>query len=424
MKSNNQTKVMGKHKIIFYSSFGGMLEFYDFCVFALLSVYLAKNFFTGDSRSLGLLYTFLVFALGYAARPIGGIIFGHIGDRIGRKKTFIMTIFLMGISTILIGCIPTYASIGITATVLLVILRALQGISVGGELPGGITYVSETFSKRNGYSCGMLYGFVNFGIVLGTGVILLTNLVFSNSEMLSFGWRIPFLIGGFINIIAFFIRRKFTETPVFKELEKKSRVPLLEVFKKYKRAFIFATLIAGFQAAFSNLLIFFIPTFIISYANYNADHVMFMLSIASLIAGVEIIVVGMISDFGFKKINMLLIGALIPFVIGYFIFFMLFTHFTYGWVPMILASLIVCYVVGIVPALLGEVFPVEVRYTGVAFSYSLGYAIFGGFLPALTMWLYTITNSMYAPMISLCAVGCLGLICFFIYPHKNYLKEK
>lgn len=165
MKPNKLQK-----RVIFYCGCGGLLEFYDFIIYALLAPVLAALFFHTDNTITALLATFTTFAVGYLVRPIGGIIFGHFGDRYGRKKVFLMTIVLMACATFAIGLVPSYQHIGITATILVVILRVLQGISIGGEIPGAITYLSESMPQQRGVVTAIIFFFLINGITLGSGL--------------------------------------------------------------------------------------------------------------------------------------------------------------------------------------------------------------------------------------------------------------
>ena len=184
-------------RILYISSLGGMLEFYDFIIYALLAGYISTVFFPDATPINALLATFGTYTVGYFARPFGGIIFGHYGDKYGRKKTFAVSILIMACATLGIGLIPSYESIGIWAPILLLIFRLLQGFSIGGEIPGAITYVSESMPEQRGFGTGIIFCFLLCGLGLGYIIEALLLTIFSHQQVLDWAWRLPFFLGGF-----------------------------------------------------------------------------------------------------------------------------------------------------------------------------------------------------------------------------------
>ena len=181
-----------QNKILVLSSLGGVLEFYDFIIYALLANYISIEFFPTGSNITSLIATFATFTVGYLVRPLGGFLFGHFGDKFGRKTTFTFSILLMAVATTLIGFVPPYAKIGISAPIILTFLRILQGLSVGGEIPGAIAYVSESIPEKKGFACGVIFCSINFGIVFGSLFHALLSSTLSQDQMLAWGWRLPF----------------------------------------------------------------------------------------------------------------------------------------------------------------------------------------------------------------------------------------
>nr|HAT8714218.1 MFS transporter [Legionella jordanis] len=186
-----------QRRLLILSSLGGVLEFYDFIIFAIFAGYISHAFFPLSNRLSGLMVAFATFAIGYLVRPLGGIVFGHFGDRIGRKKTFTISILMMAVATLGIGIFPDYEHIGMAAPIAVILLRILQGFSIGGEIPGAITYVSEALAEQKGLGCGIIFFALTMGIVLGSLVNALMNSFLSDSQMQAFGWRVPFVLGGF-----------------------------------------------------------------------------------------------------------------------------------------------------------------------------------------------------------------------------------
>ena len=193
-------------RLILLASLGGALEFYDFVVYSQFARYIGRNFFPNDDEMVSLIVSFSVFAVGYFARPLGGIFFSHIGDRIGRRRVLIITILAMSAATAGIGLLPTYAQWGITASILLVLLRIVQGFCLGGELPGAISYVVETAPRRSGFSVGVVFFCVNTGVALAALLNLVVHETLTVEQIQAWGWRIGFLVGGGLGLVSFVLR--------------------------------------------------------------------------------------------------------------------------------------------------------------------------------------------------------------------------
>ncbi|HET6195259.1 MAG TPA: MFS transporter, partial [Acetobacteraceae bacterium] len=213
----------GEVRTLALAALGGALEYYDFIIFVFLAAPIGRIFFPPETPDwLRLLQTWGLFAAGYLARPLGGVIMAHFGDRDGRKRMFMLSVLLMAVPTLLIGLLPTYADIGYAAPLALLLLRLLQGAAVGGEVPGAWTFVSEHVPPRRvGFACGTLTAGLTVGILLGSLIAGVLNKVYSATELQAWAWRIPFLIGGVFGFFAVFLRRLLAETPVFEELRRR-----------------------------------------------------------------------------------------------------------------------------------------------------------------------------------------------------------
>lgn len=207
-------------KTLSLSALGGALEFYDFIVFVFFTAALSKLFFPPDvSDWVRQLQTYGIFAAGYLARPLGGIVMAHFGDLVGRKRMFTFSIFLMAVPTFAMGLLPTYADIGIAAPILLLLLRIVQGAAIGGEVPGAWVFVAEHVPARHvGFACGTLTAGLTVGILLGSLMATFINQAMSPQEVLDYGWRIAFLVGGVFGLLGVYLRRYLSETPVFEEM--------------------------------------------------------------------------------------------------------------------------------------------------------------------------------------------------------------
>src|SRR6186713_3034531 len=210
-------------KTLTLAALGGALEYYDFIIFVFFTAVIGKLFFPPDTPDwLRQLQTFGVFAAGYLARPLGGIVMAHFGDRSGRKRMFTLSVFLMAIPTLMIGLLPTYATLGYAAPLALLVLRLLQGAAVGGEVPGAWTFVAEHVpERRTGFACGTLTSGLTIGILLGSIIASWINHAWTPADVEAYAWRIPFIIGGVFGFLAVFLRRLLAETPVFEAMRRR-----------------------------------------------------------------------------------------------------------------------------------------------------------------------------------------------------------
>src|SRR5690606_12942444 len=248
------------------AALGGALEFYDFIIFVFFTAPIAQLFFPPETPEwLRQLQTFGLFAAGYLARPLGGIVMAHFGDRAGRKRMFLLSVLLMAVPTLLIGLLPTYAQIGYAAPLALLVLRMLQGAAVGGEVPGAWTFVAEHVPPRPvGLACGTLTAGLTAGILLGSLIATALTTRLQESELLAWGWRVPFLLGGVFGLGAVFLRRMLEETPVFEELRRRRAlvdgVPLRIVLAGHGRAVVTGMALTWLLTAAIVVVILMTPT--------------------------------------------------------------------------------------------------------------------------------------------------------------------
>ena len=387
-------------KLIAFTSMGGALEFFDFTIYALFAPYISHAFFPHAVYLVSLLNTFAVFALGYLARPLGGIIFGHIGDKYGRKRAFITATFLMALSTLLIAFLPTYAMVGSIAPLLLILLRLLQGFSVGGEIPGATVFVAEHLdSHRRGFGVAVVFTFITLGNVLAglLGFVLTTLL--SQHAMQLWGWRIPFILGFALGIVSYIVRKRAVESPIFKAMEqakKTQRVPFFSVLQKSPGRLIQAFALTGLSASVV-VLSLFLPTYLSVILHYHVANAYFTTTMSFLVLSVSTLCFGALSDYVGRRFLMILSGVLII-VVGYFIFQMLVSHDAYAvWVFSLVLSGVAGMANGCYATAIAELFPTNLRYTGMGTSYNLGYALIGGFGPLVITYLIKITGHLTAP---------------------------
>ncbi|WP_259699361.1 MFS transporter, partial [Pseudomonas chlororaphis] len=226
-----------ERKVIFASSLGTVFEWYDFYLYGSLAAIIAKHFFAGVNETTSFIFALLAFAAGFAVRPFGAIVFGRLGDMIGRKHTFLITIVIMGVSTAVVGLLPSYTTIGVAAPIILISLRLLQGLALGGEYGGAATYVAEHAPKgKRGYFTSWIQTTATLGLFLSLLVILACRTILGTEAFEAWGWRIPFLLSILLLIVSVYIRLQLSESPVFQKMKaegKSSKAPLTESFARW-----------------------------------------------------------------------------------------------------------------------------------------------------------------------------------------------
>lgn len=402
-------------KIVISGVIGNALENYDYVLYANFAVIIAKLFFPSAAQGdlyTSLIATFGVFAAGFLTRPLGAIIFGYIGDKYSRKKALSFSIMLMSFPTSLIGLLPTYEEIGVFAPLFLVLIRMMQGMSIGGETSGFITYLMEVNpNKKRKYLFGAIaLSSTALGIFLGFVAAFICNFYFSDVE---YAWRIPFLLSFPVGIVGFYIRNKLEETPEFQNLKNKNllaKSPLVELFKNYKSNFL--VICALFVSISVPFYIFFgfLATFLVKVIGYSQIQVAVIYLVSSLAFIFFPFLSGFLSDrFGVRKI---LFGAIITFLTLIFpIFSLIFQHNFYTTlVGCLLFIFVITIYQGSVPSLVTEIFPTQVRAIGTALSFNLISVIFGGFTPLALTWAIKLTENHAVIPAYLCFSSLLSLL--------------
>jgi MFS family permease len=374
-------------KTLVLSALGGALEFYDFVVFVFFTIPLSKLFFpAGTAPWLAQLQVFGIFAAGYLARPLGGIVMAHYGDTLGRKKMFTLSVFLMALPTLGIGLLPVYAQIGMLAPLLLLLLRVVQGIAVGGEVPGAWVFVAEHVpAGRIGFACASLTSGLTVGILIGSLAAAAINRELAPAQVLDWGWRIPFLFGGAFGFLAVWLRRWLSETPVFEAMharrELAGKLPLREVIEHHRPAVLLSMPLTWMLTAAILVIILMTPSLVQSVFHVAPQRAFLGNNLASFALALGCLGFGWLADrIGFARA--LICGGLLLFACSYALYFDLRAGAQHFIVLYALAGFSVG-VVGVVPSLMVTAFPPAVRFSGLSFSYNIAYAIFGGFTPPL-----------------------------------------
>jgi MFS family permease len=378
-------------KTLVLASLGGALEFYDFVVFVFFALPLSKLFFPHDTAPwLAQLQVYGIFAAGYLARPLGGIVMAHFGDRQGRKRMFTLSVFLMALPTLAIGLLPIYASVGVLAPLLLLMMRVVQGIAIGGEVPGAWVFVAEHApTGRVGFACACLTSGLTVGILIGSLTAAWINHHLSPDEVLSWGWRAPFLLGGVFGFIAVWLRRWLSETPVFAELRERRalsrELPLRNVLAGHRGAVVLSMAITWMLTAAILVLILMLPN--LAQKSFGiAPGVAFLgNSFAALSLCIGCIAYGWLVD-RIGAARALLLGSLALIAGTYILFADLAaggTHFLelYALTGFLVGA------VGVVPTVMVAAFPAAIRYSGISFAYNVAYAFFGASTATLIEYL-------------------------------------
>jgi len=407
-------------KVIMSSAIGGAMEYYDFVIFILFAKIISEVFFSPhDSPFIALLATYAMFAIGYFVRPIGGIILAHFGDKYGRKKIFTLTIFLMAVPTFLIGLLPTYASIGVFAPLLILILRICQGLAVGGEIPGAATFVYEHMPK-NKKSTGiatLVSGLVG-GILIGSLIGALITHSLSNESLMSWGWRIPFLLGGLLGVIGIYIRSRLSESPAFKEIEKfkkQAKLPFEDILKQYKLPTIAGIFTTMFAASCITTFYMYLPSYLGKVYNYSYFKVLSLNTFGLIIFILSILLFPYFADKKNKCPKKLYrLSAIIVFIIS----IPFFVVFKYNNLSLIIIMYIILGIgfgpsLGFFVVLMTKSFPARVRFTGVAIAYNVSFAVFAGLTPIINTVIIKKFNTPIAPAYYAMLAALIGFIASF-----------
>lgn len=401
----------------FAGTIGSLLEWYDFTVYGFLAPILGRLFFPADDQVASLLAAFGVFAIGYAARPLGGAIFGHVGDKFGRKPAMIVSAVMMGIATLGIGILPVHAQIGTAAALLLVVLRILQGLSVGGEFTDSVVMLAEQAPlDRRGFvaSWAEMGGIV--GMLLGSGVGALTSSVLGDAAMHAWGWRIPFLLGAVIAVFGVVLRRQLTESPALQHVERAAGSPVIVALRHHWRPILRMVCLLLMQGIGFYMVFIYAASYLTEQMHITTARALDIntLALLAMLAGAP--VAAIVSDrVGRKPVLYFIVVAT---CILAWPLWGLMHHQSYA---LILAGqigfgLLMGLAFGVTPATMIEMLPTEVRCSGVAIGYNLCFGLFGGTTPLIATYLVARTADDFAPAYYLIAVTFVSFIALLGMP--------
>ncbi len=411
----------GIWKVIGAASAGTLIEWYDFYIFGSLATIISAQFFPKGHPTAAFLSTLAIFATGFVVRPFGAIVFGRLGDLVGRKHTFLLTLLLMGGATFAIGLLPGYQSWGIFAPICLVLLRLVQGLALGGEYGGAATYVAEhTPDHRRGFYTSFIQTTATLGLFVSLGVILLTRQQLGPEAFNDWGWRLPFLLSIILVVISYYIRVRMEESPLFAKAKAEGKLsanPLKESFLQPENRRL--VLLALFGATMGQGVVWYTGQYYALFFLQRAAGVEFVtaniiIAVALLLGTPFFIVCGSLSDrIGRKPI--IITGCVLA-AVFYYPIYRAMMHFAQPLNPPALVALVfiqvlfVTMVYGPIAAFLVELFPTRIRYTSMSLPYHIGNGVFGGLVPFIATALVAKTGNLYAGLIYPIGIALLTAI--------------
>ena len=396
-------------KLIVASSLGNALEFYEILVYGYFAVVISKVFFPAADETVSLLVTYGTFGVSFLARPVGAIFFGHYGDRHGRKNALTLSILLMTAGTALMTVMPSYEAAGLTAPVLVIIARLIQGFSVGGEFASSTAFLVEHRADRPGFFGSWQWSSQGFATVIATGLGVLLTSTMSAADLQAWGWRIPFAFGLLVGPVGWYIRIHMAETPAFVGAEA-ARAPLRELFvTQWDRLLL--TIGAVAASTSSQYILVYMPTYAIRELHLPSSLSFTAALLAGALQGVVVPFVGMFVDRVGQSRVMMASAALFVFT-TWPAFFLVEGNRSVAMLIVVVCwfSLLKSFFSGALPSLMGKVFPVRTRVSGMALSYNISVPIFGGFAPLVAQSLIELTGSKLSPSYYLMATALLSFV--------------
>ena len=396
-------------RVIILSSLGGALEFYDFVIYSMFAAYIGATFFPATDPFESQIRSFSVFAVGYLARPLGGIIFSHFGDRYGRRRVFIVSMLSMSLATIGMGLLPGQTTLGPMAAVLMVVLRLVQGFSLGGELPGAITFVVENAPRNAGFAAGFIFFCVNSGVALASALSLVVHEVLAEPQIAAWGWRIGFLFGGLLGLVSFWLRLSLHETPEFQLLRNTApKVPFVELFRSHP-AQVLTGISAMVATAGFNGLLFAMPAYLPIAMGYTSVEAIRAQNVCLVILSFGLLTTAWLGD-RVPRRRILGIGALTLSLLS-IPFFNAGASHSVGLLWLFAGAGVAASMVnGPMCGVAADLYPTRIRFSGVAVSFNLAFSIFSGIAPLAAALLQRYTGSPAGPAYYMCFCGVLTFV--------------
>jgi len=384
-------------KIVLLASLGGTLEFYDFVIFGVFARDIGAAVFPTTDPIVSLLLSFATFTVGYLARPIGGIVLSHYGDRHGRRAVFLWSVFVMSAATLGMGLVPPYAQVGVAASILMVTLRLIQGFCLGGELPGALTYVVETAPRIAPFVCGVVFACVTMGVAVATGVSLSVRTYMDPALVPTYGWRIAFILGGLGGVLSFVLRRSLEESPEFARMKSLAvRQPFAELLKtNLAQVAVGCALLAGI-GTFNGLFFSHLSAYLSTVLKYDPRGAVLAQTVGVIVMATATLITGWLGDRIHPR-YLLGIGAILLLAGAY--------PFYTGVESRAMSLALLCTMAGAAGALsagsfavlLTDLFPTRIRFTGVALVFNVSFTLFSGTAPLIATSLIERTHNNASP---------------------------
>lgn len=401
-------------KSVFATGIGNAMEWFDFALYSYLAVIISKNFFSPvQNDELKLIFTFATFAIAFLLRPVGGIVFGKIGDKLGRKVVLTFTIIMMAISTLIIGLLPTYDQIGVWAPILLLLARILQGFSVGGEYAGAMVYIAESSpdNKRIRLGSGLEIGTLS-GYIVASILVTVLFWTLSDAQMNSWGWRIPFFLSAPIGLIGLYLRTHLEETPIFENdiADQKDQLSVIEIIKQYKKDILLCIVFVAFFNITNYVLLGYMPSYLDETVGISDRISTPITAVVLLIMVPFALTFGRLGDkIGNKKVISfgLILGILVSVVSFQFLNI---GGLGFLFLGLLLLGIVLSVYEGIMPGSLPTLFHTDIRYRTLSWTFNISVSLFGGTTPLVASWLVHVTGNNLAPAFYLLGVSIIGLI--------------
>jgi metabolite-proton symporter len=391
------------YRVLIASLVGSSIEWFDYFLYGTMAALVFNQlFFVNEDPTVGLLLAYASFALSFFIRPFGGIIFSHIGDRIGRKKTLVLTLSLMGAATFAMGILPTYQAIGVAAPIILITLRLIQGLGIGGEWGGALLLATEYAPpERRGFFGSIPQMGVTIGMVMGTLALWLMSLL-PEQQFMTWGWRVPFIFSALLVVFGLWIRKGIDETPEFKEVQQKGEIPKLPIVDTLRYYWKEVLITIGAKVV-ETAPFYIFSTFIVSYATstlgFSRSAVLGSVMVSTVITTILIPIMGSLSDHVGRK-KMYIAGTLAMMAFAFPYFWMIHQ----GSVLMLVLATIIglgiiwAPITAVLGTMFSEIFDAKVRYTGVSLGYQIGAAVAGGTAPLVATALLASFDNSYVPV--------------------------
>jgi MFS family permease len=412
--------------VVIATTLGGVIEWYELFLYVYWAPLISQIFFSTDSYFAASMNTLFVFFVGFLARPIGGLLFGHMGDRYGRKVSFVRSIILITLPSFVMGILPSI-KMGLLAPIILGLLRFFQGLPAGGELPGAMCYLAESAPKeKRSFICSFSFFGPQIGVIISMLECYFFDKYMSHDFLISWGWRISFMIGGIFGLFGYYIRHKLKETPAFLNLEKNRKVlhkPIIESILRHKKELIF-----GFFASFLDVVGFYMFSVFLGIHFNNVLKIsitenLLLTTLSLALSTITLPFIGMLGDR--FRIRRLLIGSAVGMLIFTFPFYLLVTHtnsLLYITIFELLLMLLLNVQFALLPCLLAELFPTSTRYTGIGMSFNLCDSVIGGITPLAALFLTSFIGNVATFSVFIIIASLISLATFIVVKENQFRK--